>query len=173
MHCQTIQRCHQESNRQGHTPSGGSQAFSCHLPSTKPTFRPRGPCDYGARFGRSAFVSQRSGDRHELEVYGCRLGCVVHVRHHFRRPVCKTSDGFKQHINFFPPHSCSLYRGSTVEFTTCLNLTNPQFVASTNPQSPTQQKPSSPFNPRFGPHPSVQPAAGQQAASGFRPAPQT
>ncbi|EKM58546.1 uncharacterized protein PHACADRAFT_117592 [Phanerochaete carnosa HHB-10118-sp] len=67
---------------------------------------------------------------------------------------------------------CSQYRGSTVEFTSCLNLTNSQFIASTNPKAPAQQKPTSPFNPRFGPHPVVQPAPGQQAASGYRPGPQ-
>lgn len=66
---------------------------------------------------------------------------------------------------------CSQYRGSTVEFSSCLNLTNPQFVASTNPQAPTQQQPQSPFKPRFGPHPSVRPPPGQQPAAGFRPAP--
>ncbi|KAF9001496.1 XRN 5'-3' exonuclease N-terminus-domain-containing protein [Cyathus striatus] len=48
---------------------------------------------------------------------------------------------------------CSQYRGSTVEFTTCLNLTNPQFVTSTNPEVPPQPntnpsfKPSSPAAP--------------------------
>ena len=67
---------------------------------------------------------------------------------------------------------CSQYRGSTVEFTSCLNLTNPQFIASMNPKAPSQQKPTSPFNPRSGPYPAIQPAAGQQAASGFRPGPQ-
>lgn len=67
---------------------------------------------------------------------------------------------------------CSQYRGSTVEFTSCLNLTRPQFIASTNPKQPTAQQPTSPFKPRFGPHPVIQPAQGQQAASGFRPAPQ-
>ncbi|KAI0950824.1 hypothetical protein AcW1_008023 [Taiwanofungus camphoratus] len=66
---------------------------------------------------------------------------------------------------------CSQYRGSTVEFTSCLNLTNPQFVASTNPKEPTQQKPNTPFKPRFGPHPAIRPAPGQQAVAGFRPAP--
>ena len=66
---------------------------------------------------------------------------------------------------------CSQYRGATVEFTSCLNLTNPQFVASTNPNHPTQQRPSVPFNPRFGPRPVIQPGRGQQAAAGFRPAP--
>ncbi|KAI9000441.1 hypothetical protein BD414DRAFT_798 [Trametes punicea] len=67
---------------------------------------------------------------------------------------------------------CSQYRGSTVEFWSCLNLTNPQFVVSTNPKAPIQQQqPKVPFKPRFGPHPSVRPAAGQQPAAGFRPAP--
>ncbi|THH31525.1 hypothetical protein EUX98_g2669 [Antrodiella citrinella] len=66
---------------------------------------------------------------------------------------------------------CSKYRGSTVEFTSCLNLTDAQFIASMNPKV-AQQKPSAPFNPRFGPHPAIQPPPGQQAASGFRPAPQ-
>ncbi|KAI0367978.1 hypothetical protein BV20DRAFT_949035 [Pilatotrama ljubarskyi] len=68
---------------------------------------------------------------------------------------------------------CSQYRGSTVEFWSCLNLTNPQFVASTNPKAPTQQQPKAPFKPRFGPHPSVRPAPGQYPAGGFRPAPAT
>ncbi|KAG5652989.1 hypothetical protein H0H81_002814 [Sphagnurus paluster] len=64
---------------------------------------------------------------------------------------------------------CSQYRGSTVEFNTCLNLTNPQFVTSTNPSAPPPpQNPA--FKPRFGPHPTVRPAPGQAAASGFRPA---
>ncbi|KAI0719397.1 exonuclease II [Cerioporus squamosus] len=65
---------------------------------------------------------------------------------------------------------CSQYRGSTVEFWSCLNLTNPQFLASTNPKAPTHQQPQAPFKPRFGPHPSVQPGPGAQPASGFRPA---
>ncbi|KII85288.1 hypothetical protein PLICRDRAFT_116374 [Plicaturopsis crispa FD-325 SS-3] len=65
---------------------------------------------------------------------------------------------------------CSQYRGSTVEFNSCLNLSDPQFVTSTNPKAPPPE-PRAPFKPRFGPHPVVQPAPGQQAASGFRPAP--
>ncbi|PCH42061.1 hypothetical protein WOLCODRAFT_73218 [Wolfiporia cocos MD-104 SS10] len=68
---------------------------------------------------------------------------------------------------------CSPYRGATVEFTSCLNLSNPQFIASTNPKEPTQQKPSAPFKPRFGPYPAVQPPPGQQAVAGFRHTPQT
>ncbi|KAA1477178.1 hypothetical protein DENSPDRAFT_786203 [Dentipellis sp. KUC8613] len=66
---------------------------------------------------------------------------------------------------------CSQYRGSTVEFNTCLNLTQPQFITSVNPKAPPQA-PLPPFNPRTGPYPAIRPAPGQQAASGFRPAPQ-
>ncbi|KAG2018391.1 exonuclease II [Coprinopsis cinerea AmutBmut pab1-1] len=66
---------------------------------------------------------------------------------------------------------CSQYRGSTVAFNSCLNLTNPQFVTSTNPQAPPPVRPQIPFNPKFGPHPPIQPAPGQTAASGFRPGP--
>ncbi|KAF5378954.1 hypothetical protein D9757_008738 [Collybiopsis confluens] len=68
---------------------------------------------------------------------------------------------------------CSQYRGSTVEFSSCLNLSDPQFVTSTNPK---EQKPplpinhAAPFKPRFGPHPQVQPVPGHAPASGFRPA---
>ncbi|KAH9944834.1 exonuclease II [Amylocystis lapponica] len=65
---------------------------------------------------------------------------------------------------------CSQYRGSTVEFTSCLNLTNAQFVASTNPREPTQQQPIAPFKPRFGPQTAIQPPPGQQVP-GFRQAP--
>ncbi|TBU45695.1 hypothetical protein BD309DRAFT_859613 [Dichomitus squalens] len=65
---------------------------------------------------------------------------------------------------------CSQYRGSTVEFWSCLNLTNPQFLASTNPKAPHAQKPQAPFKPRFGPHPSVRPGPGMQPVAGFRPA---
>ncbi|KZT67451.1 hypothetical protein DAEQUDRAFT_673200 [Daedalea quercina L-15889] len=67
---------------------------------------------------------------------------------------------------------CSQYRGATVEFTSCLNLTNPQFIASTNPKEPAQQRPSVPFNPRFGPRPAIQAPRGQ-AGAGFRLAPPT
>ncbi|KAJ3505765.1 hypothetical protein NLJ89_g7245 [Agrocybe chaxingu] len=66
---------------------------------------------------------------------------------------------------------CSQYRGSTVEFNTCLNLTNPQFVTSTNPKAPPPVRNNVPFNPRFGPHPIIPPAPAQQPAAGFRPAP--
>ncbi|KAF9562573.1 hypothetical protein CPC08DRAFT_633933 [Agrocybe pediades] len=66
---------------------------------------------------------------------------------------------------------CSQYRGSTVEFNTCLNLTNPQFVTSTNPKAPPPVRNEVPFKPRFGPHPAIAPAPGQLPAAGFRPAP--
>jgi len=66
---------------------------------------------------------------------------------------------------------CSQYRGSTVEFNTCLNLSNPQFVTSTNPKAPPPVRSEVPFKPRFGPHPVINPAPGQQSAAGFRPAP--
>ncbi|KAI0091131.1 exonuclease II [Irpex rosettiformis] len=67
---------------------------------------------------------------------------------------------------------CSQYRGSTVEFTSCLNLSNPQYIASSNTNTAKQQD-NSPFRPRSGPYPAIQPPTGQQGASGFRPAPQT
>ncbi|KAJ7082372.1 exonuclease II [Mycena belliarum] len=59
---------------------------------------------------------------------------------------------------------CSQYRGSTVEFNTCLNLTNPQFVTSTNPKPPTNKQ-GPPPRQRFAP-----PSGPLQApAPGFRP----
>ena len=66
---------------------------------------------------------------------------------------------------------CSEYRGSTVDFNTCLNLTNPQFIASTKPRPAAPVPETAPFNPQIGPFPAIQPRAGQQPASGFRPAP--
>ncbi|KAF9444685.1 hypothetical protein P691DRAFT_324547 [Macrolepiota fuliginosa MF-IS2] len=66
---------------------------------------------------------------------------------------------------------CSAYRGMTVDFNSCLNLSNPQFVTSTNPKAPPPPPITTPFNPRYGPHPVIQPAPGQRAAAGFRPAP--
>lgn len=65
---------------------------------------------------------------------------------------------------------CSEYRGLTVEFTSCLNLTNPQFVASTKAKEPSPPKGAFPaFKPRIGPYPTIQPANGQAPAGGFRP----
>lgn len=67
---------------------------------------------------------------------------------------------------------CSEYRGSTVDFASCLNLSQPQFVASTNPHGPTlpSTAPSTPFAPKSGPHPAIPPRPGQTPAGGFIPA---
>ncbi|OAX34740.1 hypothetical protein K503DRAFT_698174 [Rhizopogon vinicolor AM-OR11-026] len=65
---------------------------------------------------------------------------------------------------------CSQYRGSAVEFNSCLNLSNPQFIASTSSTSTYPPRPNVPFKPRFGLYPAVQPTQGHQAAAGFRPA---
>ncbi|KAJ7608732.1 exonuclease II [Roridomyces roridus] len=58
---------------------------------------------------------------------------------------------------------CSQYRGSTVEFNMCLNLTNPQFVTSTSTQPKAQAPPMPPSNRWRGP-----PGAAQGPNS-FRP----
>lgn len=68
---------------------------------------------------------------------------------------------------------CSQYRGSTVEFNSCLNLSHPQFIASTSPGSTYPPRPSVPFKPRIGPYPAIQPAPGHQAVAGFRSAAQS
>ncbi|KAG1836386.1 hypothetical protein C8R48DRAFT_782968 [Suillus tomentosus] len=68
---------------------------------------------------------------------------------------------------------CSQYRGSTVEFNSCLNLSNPQFIASTSPGSTYPTRPNVPFKPRSGPYPAIQPAPGHQAVAGFRSAAQS
>jgi len=65
---------------------------------------------------------------------------------------------------------CSQYRGSAVDFDSCLNLTNPQFVVSTNPNTATSSTPQSPFKPRSGPYPAVRAPPGQVPAAGFRSA---
>jgi hypothetical protein len=70
---------------------------------------------------------------------------------------------------------CSHYRGCTVEFTSCLNLSNPQYITSSNPNAQKQQEEQSQqprFKPLIGPYPAIQAPVGQQGASGFRPAPQ-
>lgn len=64
---------------------------------------------------------------------------------------------------------CTQYRGSTVQFNSCLNLSNPQFIASTHPKSAPTPRPNVPFKPRAGPYPAIRPAPGQPAAAGFRP----
>ncbi|KIJ10774.1 hypothetical protein PAXINDRAFT_119322 [Paxillus involutus ATCC 200175] len=64
---------------------------------------------------------------------------------------------------------CSQHRGSSVQFNSCLNLSNPQFIASTHPKSTPPPRPNAPFRPRAGPHPAIRPPPGQPAAAGFRP----
>ncbi|KAF8635064.1 hypothetical protein AX15_000556 [Amanita polypyramis BW_CC] len=65
---------------------------------------------------------------------------------------------------------CSQYRGSTVPFNSCLNLTNRQFIVRTNSKEPHPPlRPIVPFRRRFGPYPEVKPAPGQRPAAGFRP----
>ena len=71
---------------------------------------------------------------------------------------------------------CPMYRGSSVEFNSCLNLTRQQFIVSTNPNAHASQQDTSPMRPRqqqprIGPYPSVQPARGQLPVAGFHPAP--
>ena len=100
--------------------------------------------------------------------YGMFLLCLVlrWAIGRFFRSTC-----WKQSLITCNSIRCSEYRGSTVEFDSCLNLTNPQFVASTNPKVPMTSAPDTPFKPRSGPYPAVRPAPGQSPASGFRPAP--
>ncbi|KIK81994.1 hypothetical protein PAXRUDRAFT_154773 [Paxillus rubicundulus Ve08.2h10] len=66
---------------------------------------------------------------------------------------------------------CSQHRGSSVHFNSCLNLSNPQFIASTHPKSVPPPRPSVPFMPRAGPYPAIRPLHGQPAAAGFRSSP--
>ncbi|KAG7094057.1 hypothetical protein E1B28_007676 [Marasmius oreades] len=69
---------------------------------------------------------------------------------------------------------CSQYRGSTVDFSTCLNLSNPQFITSTNSKAPPPPpNTNSAFKPRIGPQPNFLPPQGQQSGSGWRSAPVT
>ncbi|KAF8805378.1 hypothetical protein BYT27DRAFT_7258489 [Phlegmacium glaucopus] len=63
---------------------------------------------------------------------------------------------------------CSQYRGSTVGFNTCLNVTDPH--TSTNPKAPRPVHNNALFKPRLGQHPAITPAPGQAAAPDFRPA---
>lgn len=79
---------------------------------------------------------------------------------------------FETEVTKYSLHNrCSQYWGSTVEFNSCLNLTNPQFVTSTNRKAPPPVCNNVPFNPRFDPYPAIQPSPGRDLASGFRPAP--
>ena len=68
---------------------------------------------------------------------------------------------------------CSQYRGSSVEFNACLNLTNRQFVSTVNP--PTPAPASAPTNSwsrsRFDSQPSSSGPGGHRVPSGGRGAP--
>ncbi|KAK2459914.1 hypothetical protein APHAL10511_008114 [Amanita phalloides] len=61
---------------------------------------------------------------------------------------------------------CSEYRGSSIPFNSCLNLTNRQFIVWTSPKAASS--PAAPFKPRFRPHPEVRPAQAQRPAVGFK-----
>ncbi|WVQ99991.1 hypothetical protein IAU59_007134 [Kwoniella sp. CBS 9459] len=63
---------------------------------------------------------------------------------------------------------CSQYRGSTVPFTSCLNLTRPQFAVGfeTNAKPVGQQ---APFKPQLGPRPVLQMNNFQPAIPGKKP----
>jgi Xrn1 SH3-like domain len=56
---------------------------------------------------------------------------------------------------------CSQYRGSTVEFNTCLNLTNRQFVSPVNAPPPANAQP----RPRFDSQPHSSGSGSQRASS--------
>jgi len=56
--------------------------------------------------------------------------------------VCDPSKIFDRGNRRLTPHSrCSQYRGGTAEFHSCLNLSNPQMVTSTNPSKPRKSDP--------------------------------
>jgi Xrn1-like protein len=66
---------------------------------------------------------------------------------------------------------CSQYRGSTVEFNVCLNLTNRQFVSPVNPSAHPPQQPltaSTHPKPRFGSQPHNSGPGGQRGHPGAR-----
>jgi Xrn1 SH3-like domain len=62
---------------------------------------------------------------------------------------------------------CSQYRGSTVEFNVCLNLTNRQFVSSVTQSAQPPPSTTQP-NTRFGFQPHNSGPGGQRAQSGAR-----
>ena len=64
---------------------------------------------------------------------------------------------------------CSQYRGSTVEFNVCLNLTNRQFVSAVNQSAqPPPWTAATQHNARFGFQPPNSGPGGQRAQSGGR-----
>lgn len=71
---------------------------------------------------------------------------------------------------------CSQYRGSTVDFNACLNLTNRQFVSTVHSSAapPPPSTASAQPRQRFGSHPPGSAPGGQRAQSGARgPRPHT
>ncbi|WVR07588.1 hypothetical protein IAU60_004630 [Kwoniella sp. DSM 27419] len=66
---------------------------------------------------------------------------------------------------------CAEYRGSTLPFSSCLNLTRPQFaVGFETPAKPMGQQ--APFKPQLGPRPVLQMNNFQPAIPGKKPVPQ-
>lgn len=63
---------------------------------------------------------------------------------------------------------CSNYRGSTVPFSSCLNLTNPQFAVG-DKSAPAVVGNAAPFKPQIGPRPVVAPNNYQPARPGRNP----
>ncbi|BEJ17836.1 hypothetical protein CspHIS471_0701040 [Cutaneotrichosporon sp. HIS471] len=63
---------------------------------------------------------------------------------------------------------CSNYRGSTVSFAACLNLTNPQFAVGAKAQ-PAPLGNAAPFKPQIGPRPAVAPNNYQPSRPGRNP----
>jgi len=71
---------------------------------------------------------------------------------------------------------CSQYRGSTIEFNACLNITNPQYTSAVNPSAQAPPPSPRPANTqprsRFGSQPPSSGPGGQRAQSGtWRPRP--
>ncbi|KAF9470744.1 hypothetical protein BDN70DRAFT_845719 [Pholiota conissans] len=68
---------------------------------------------------------------------------------------------------------CSQYRGSTVEFNTCLNLSDPQFIFSTKPKTSPHPRNEVPlFRPQYGARTAIQTVVGQAPVARLRAATQ-
>jgi len=65
---------------------------------------------------------------------------------------------------------CSQYRGSTIEFNACLNLTNQQYISAVNPSAHQSPHPTANVQPksRFGSHPPGSGSGGQRTHLGAR-----
>jgi Xrn1 SH3-like domain len=65
---------------------------------------------------------------------------------------------------------CSQYRGSTIEFNACLNLTNRQYTSAVNQSAPQPPHPTVNIPPRsrFGSHPPGSGLGGQRMHAGAR-----